>query len=132
MATATTIASTKCRPFVQQLKPFTNYNKTLFGYWVKPDIYAVFSYGNHWPLFIWEDDGFGSGAWYANSDKYSPTTSKHYTQAHPHSDPAPLPLKQKDMLTLLEYGIAGVAAGIPNTYDSDYEQYRQNRELYTV
>jgi len=40
--------------------------------------YAAFSYGSHWPLFV-----FYRGKWYANSDKASRTTSKHYGCAHP-------------------------------------------------
>lgn len=40
--------------------------------------YAVFSYGSHWPLFV-----YYRGKWYANSDKASRITSKHYGCAHP-------------------------------------------------
>ena len=42
--------------------------------------YIVFSYGLHWPLFIYDHK---KGQWYGNSDKYSVTTSKHYTKLNP-------------------------------------------------
>lgn len=131
MSTATTkptrTIGRNCRQYVQSRKPFKNSNNTLYGCWIKPDIYAVFSYGNHWPLFAWE-----GGTWYANCDKYSMTTSKHYSQAHPWSDPAPLPLHQKDMLRLIEHGITGVAVGVPSSHEATYEQFRQHKELYSV
>jgi hypothetical protein len=45
-----------------------------------PDpLYVVYSYGRHWPLWAnWR------GLWFGNTDKYGPTTSKHYSQTHPH------------------------------------------------
>lgn len=67
-----------CRPYVEKKIPFQNSNGQLFGRWETPLMYVVYSYGPHWPLFVW--DGFD---WYENEDKYSPTTSKHRTQAHP-------------------------------------------------
>ena len=45
----------------------------------KGNIYAVYSYGYHFPMYI-----FKAGKWYANSDKYSVSTSKHQTQLRPH------------------------------------------------
>lgn len=66
------------RPYVQERKPFTNSNGQLFGRWEAPLLYVVYSYGEHWPLFV--HDGFD---WYENEERYSPTTSKHRTQTHP-------------------------------------------------
>lgn len=42
------------------------------------DLYVVFSYGYHWPMFI-----FRGGKWYENGSKYSVTTSKHHSQLRP-------------------------------------------------
>jgi hypothetical protein len=75
------ISGLAARPYVQAKKAFTNHNGQLFGRWETPLLYAVYSYGDHWPLFI--HDGFD---WYENEDKYSPTTSKHRTQTHPHGE----------------------------------------------
>jgi hypothetical protein len=60
--------------------PFVTHNNTLFGEWVTPWLYVVFSYGQHWPLFVFEKIG---GTWMVNEDKFSRTTSKHRGQAHP-------------------------------------------------
>lgn len=40
--------------------------------------YVVFSYGEHFPLFI-----YAGGKWYENEVRYSPSTSRHQTQARP-------------------------------------------------
>lgn len=47
-------------------------------------MYVVYSYGDHWPLFVCHD-----GVWYENIDRYSVTTSKHRSQSHPHCDTIP-------------------------------------------
>ena len=57
--------------------------------------YAVFSYGLHWPLFIYD---YKKGQWYGNSDKYSRTTSKHYRNLNPGNV---LPLSCEEMKRLV-------------------------------
>lgn len=83
----------QARQYVKSLTPFhnngTNYRHakgaTLWSELLTsagdPDpLYVVYSYGRHWPLFAnWK------GVWFANKDKASRTTSKHYGQAHPHT-----------------------------------------------
>lgn len=69
--------------YVRNGVPFTNSNGQLFGRWESPYLYAVYSYGPHWPLFVWAD-----GEWFENEDRYSPTTSKHRTQSHPRVETA--------------------------------------------
>ena len=73
------------RRAVQERVEFKNNNGTLFGKWVTPFLYVVYSYGEHWPLFMWEGN-FTGGAWAYNTDKYSVTTSRHFNQAHPQCD----------------------------------------------
>lgn len=46
-------------------------------------LYAVYSYGYHFPLFAFDSIG---KKWFANSDKYSRTTSKHYGQLNPRAE----------------------------------------------
>ena len=70
------------RRAVQERVEFKNTNGTLFGKWETPFLYVVYSYGEHFPLFLWEGD-FTGGAWAINTDKYSVTTSRHFSQAHP-------------------------------------------------
>ena len=72
--------------------------------------YVVFSYGEHYPLFIAEwlpEDG--KVQWYVNRDNYSITTSKHRTQLHP-LDANVLPMTTDAMKTIANYGTAGLAA----------------------
>ena len=57
--------------------------------------YIVFSYGLHWPLFIYDHK---KGQWYGNSDKYSATTSKHYNKLNPGNV---LPLSCEEMKKLV-------------------------------
>lgn len=72
------VANFAARTQVQQLVPFTGNNT--FARHVGP-AYVVYSYGEHWPLFVHMD-----GQWYENGDRYSVTTSKHRSQLHPLTD----------------------------------------------
>lgn len=73
----------EARNYVINGVPFTNSNGQLFGRWETPSLYVVYSYGEHWPLFIWSER---TETWYENEDKYSVTTSRHHTHAHPHRE----------------------------------------------
>lgn len=72
----------KCRQFVQNREVFKANNlfsertKSLNG----ESMYAVYSYGYHFPLFVYHEP---TGAWFENSRRYSVSTSKHRSQAHP-------------------------------------------------
>ena len=93
----TRIANKNASEYVQSRKPFKGSN--LFGEivnvtefkvigddtwvqdfkeWANNQAYVVYSYGTHFPMFIYLDN-----TWYENSDKYSVSTSKQQTQAHP-------------------------------------------------
>lgn len=79
----------EARKYVQAKQPFTANN--IFGEWVRAgvgysgtageDIYAVYSYGKHFPMYAFIPS---VNRWFANVDRYSVTTSKHKGQAHPH------------------------------------------------
>ena len=60
--------------YVRKKLPFRGNNTS--GLWAN-NKYIVYSYG-YYPLFINDNN-----LWYANKDKYSVTTSKHYTQLKP-------------------------------------------------
>jgi hypothetical protein len=98
-ATETTVAN--CRSFVERRVPFHTSNKQLFGYWCDSGVYAVFSYGQHWPLFIFEPT---TSQWFANEDKYGTTTSKHYGKAHPFYQGVPTKLSCTAMKRLVATG----------------------------
>ena len=69
-----------CRPYVQAKKAFKNSNGQLYAVWHTPMLYVVYSYGEHWPLFV--HDGFD---WYENEDKCSRTTARHHSLANPYA-----------------------------------------------
>lgn len=79
----------EARKHVQAKQPFVANN--IFAEWVRAgvgysgtageDIYAVYSYGRHFPMYAFIPS---VNRWFANVDRYSVTTSKHKGQAHPH------------------------------------------------
>ena len=79
------IANRDARKYVQNREPFAGSN--INAQWHHADgddgdadWYVVYSYGAHWPLFV-----YANGCWFENEDKYSVSTSKHHTQCHPHT-----------------------------------------------
>jgi len=96
------ITNVTARQYVQQKESFQGNN--LYGEW-RYGRYVVTSYGDHFPLFIWEE-----GTWYENIEKITVTTSKHRTQTHPHEDT--LPMTCNDMVVIMNHGIVGVAVGM--------------------
>ena len=82
----------KCRQYVQAKQAFKAHN--LFGEW-QGDKYVVYSYGYHFPMFVWVH-----GAWHANQDKYSVSTSKQYNQAHPLGNV--IPCSTQELKSLLQ------------------------------
>lgn len=109
------IANRNAREYVQRNEPFQGSN--MFGLfenpcefeltgdnedwaqefkeWKQSRPYVVYSYGTHFPMFI-----YLGNTWYENSDKYSVTTSKQQTQAHPQMDT--IKMTTKEMKELLE------------------------------
>ena len=57
--------------------------------------YVIYSYGTHWPLYIYD---YNTQQWYGNSDKYTRTTSKHYSKLNPGNV---LPLSCEEMKGLV-------------------------------
>ena len=92
------VANSNARAYVQQRKPFRGNNTS--GVYINGR-YVVYSYGAHWPMFVHDND-----RWFANSDRYSCTTSKHRSQLHPLTDCTPLPLQ--GMCDLVNYGFLGI------------------------
>jgi len=71
------VSNNKCREFVINKKPFKA-NNLFAEYNSIDDVYIVYSYGYHFPIFV-----NTKGTWYENSDRYSVSTSKQKNQAHP-------------------------------------------------
>jgi len=68
------------RQYVQQRRNFIGSN--MKGHWEPSGVYAVYSYGYHFPMWVYDP----AGGWFGNMDKYSRTTSKHQSQTHPDED----------------------------------------------
>lgn len=65
--------------FVRSRLLFENRNGTVYSQRAR-GLYTVFSYGLHFPMYIWEED---RQVWYGNKDKYSATTSRHQALCRP-------------------------------------------------
>jgi hypothetical protein len=74
------VSNAKSRSFVQNCLPFHANNLFAEQHGTR---YIVFSYGYHWPLFVYDSS---DKKWYENSDRYSVSTSKHRSQSHPLCD----------------------------------------------
>lgn len=72
------IANKDARKYVEELKEFQGSN--LFSQWTDPDIYVVYSYGRHYPMYIYDAK---YKKWIGNKDKYSRSTTKHHSQVRP-------------------------------------------------
>jgi hypothetical protein len=81
------VANAKCRDLVSRRLPFKGSN--LWGNWSCPTnaediekdcIYVVYSYGTHFPLWVYDPL---VDRWFGNADNYSVTTSKHRSQSQP-------------------------------------------------
>jgi hypothetical protein len=99
------VANTKCRPYVEKREPFRGSN--LYGIYSLVDadheVYTVYSYDTHHPLYIYTE-----GMWFENEDKYSPSTSKHLTQARP-MGVRPILLSTRWMQRLANNGYQSIA-----------------------
>jgi len=76
------VANWSAREFVKRRKEFKGNNT--WGTWnFNGTRFTVYSYGNHHPLFIYDDF---TGTWFENGTRVSRTTSKHRSQLHPCCD----------------------------------------------
>jgi hypothetical protein len=74
------ISNKEMSGYVRSRTPFSNHNDSAFAEFKGRNIYAAYSYGYHFPMYVYDADSF---KWFGNEDKYSPTTSRHQSQAHP-------------------------------------------------
>lgn len=112
------IANHQAREYVRGMKSFTGSN--MFAHWVigrdKGLRYVVYSYGKHWPMFIYDST---TNRWYENFSKFSRTTSKHRSQANPLLDPVIFPttfLHVEDMIKLASDGITALIAPLEEAH----------------
>lgn len=99
------IANRETPRFIRWRDPFETNNSTMFGV-VRSGIYAVYSYGWHFPMAAYDP---ANDTWYTHEERYSNTTSRHQSlvrQALADHQPdrvVTLPSKQ-DLHDLIERG----------------------------
>lgn len=64
----------RAREYVNSTQDFKGNN--LFALW-EGDFYTIYSYGFHFPLYVYQKS---KNQWFKNVDKYSITTSRHFSQ----------------------------------------------------
>jgi hypothetical protein len=78
----TTYSSNKeADQYTTSREPFKGSNT--WGEWLTENLYAVFSYGRHFPIYAWDEE---LGVWFGNQDKYSRSTTRHQSQLRPRTD----------------------------------------------
>lgn len=110
------VSNRNARQCVQATRTFKGSN--MWGEWYEQGIpetgeivkrYVVYSYRYTWPLFVYEPT---TSTWYANTSKVSRTTSRHFSQAHPLVDTAPLCVD--DMIVVRSRGSVGLVESSNN------------------
>lgn len=100
----TRISNRQAHGYVDRHQPFIAHN--IFAQWTNDgNRYVVYSYGKHWPMFIWDNQ---TNRWYENASKYSVTTSKHRSQTRPSASVDTTLLHVDDMCKVAYEGVAGI------------------------
>ena len=82
------VSNNKARDYVNGLHEFQGSN--MFGKWIPQgggrvndnQVYAVYSYGSHFPIYVWDST---EKKWIGNKDKYSQSTTRHQSLLRPSS-----------------------------------------------
>jgi hypothetical protein len=92
------IANKDASQYVNRCESFNGNNTKGARY--NDNLYVVYSYGHHFPMYVYD---YTTRQWYANSDKYSQTTSKHQTQCRPSYEIA-REFNREDLINLIDRG----------------------------
>jgi len=92
------IANKDASQYVNRCESFNGNNTKGARY--NDNLYVVYSYGHHFPMYVYD---YTTREWYENSDKYSPTTSKHQTQCRPRFEIA-RKFNREDLINLIDRG----------------------------
>lgn len=81
------ISNSEMSQYVNRRAPFRSAKESAYAEYREelvsigvPARYVVYSYGAHFPIYVYD---YQMQEWYGNKDKYSPTTSRHQSQARP-------------------------------------------------
>jgi hypothetical protein len=75
------VANRSAKWYVTELQEFKGNNT--FAVWESDKIYVVYSFGDHWILYIYVKE---DNAWLGCDEKASISTNKHRTQLHPNAE----------------------------------------------
>jgi len=77
-----TINNNQMSEYTTRLEQFKTNNGTVYTTdQVHPDLYIVYSYGEHWPMYVYDD---ATATWIGNGEKYDqPTTNRHASLSKP-------------------------------------------------
>lgn len=96
----TTVNNAAISRWTTNREPVRSHNTTLYSAAVGR-LYVVYSYGEHWPLYIYDTD---MGVWFENTTKPpSSTTSRHHNAARPR-DAETVHLARDEMCALRDAG----------------------------
>ena len=77
------LANNQVRDAVDKRQLFTNTNDTVHSDFTSPELYVVYSYGSHYPMYVYDNI---ARQWFGNETRSTPTTERHKTQARPDGD----------------------------------------------
>ena len=76
------ISNNEMRAKVEIMSEFDNKNSSCYATRLeKAGIYVVYSYGEHWPLWVYD---WRANQWYENVDTYGNTTGRHKSNTRPY------------------------------------------------
>jgi len=102
------IANRDASAYVQNRMPFVGSHT--YGNTDLHDTYVVYSYGPHFPLFV-----YTHGQWFETTDKFSRTTSKHQSQLRPQCPT--IPTARADLREIIANGLPHAVANKLNGAD---------------
>jgi len=95
-----TINNNQMSEFTTHRRHFKTNNETVYTQTYR-EMYIVYSYGLHWPMYVYDD---ASQSWFGNSTKYNkPTTNRHTTLAKPDVDFIHM-MPKKELDYIIEFG----------------------------
>jgi hypothetical protein len=107
------ITNKRAREYVEKRLPFKGSH--LWGEYswkTAYNLYIVYSYSYKWPLLM-----YYRGKWYANTDKYSVSTSRHLTQARPWGVKIKEMTRSELIVRIQKYEINNHYTDVANTTD---------------
>jgi hypothetical protein len=130
----TRTSNTKARLLVNGLTDFKGSNtfaETYPSHDTRPtNLYVVYSYGYHFPMYIAEWFEGGTPTWYENTDKYSQSTTRQ--QSHTRPTAPTIPMTTEQMKRLSRHGIVGVVVQPENNSSTRMTEDEINQAIHNI